>query len=49
MTQMDVRIHFVLGLERINIVKATIIPIAIDRFNAILSNYQWQFSQIYNK
>ena len=30
---------------RINIVKMTILPKAIYRFNAILSNYQWHFSQ----
>ena len=31
---------------RINIVKMTILPNAIYRFNAIsLSNYQWHFSQ----
>ena len=30
---------------RINIVKMTILPNAVYRFNAILSNYQWHFSQ----
>ena len=34
---------------RINIVKITILPKAIYRFNAILTNYQWHFSQNYNK
>ena len=34
---------------RINIVKMTILPNAIYRFNVILTNYQWYFSQNYNK
>ena len=32
-------------IGRINIVKMTILPNAIYRFNVILSNYQWHFSQ----
>ena len=31
-------------IGRINIVKMTILPTAIYRFNMILSNYQWYFS-----
>ena len=31
-------------ITRISIVKMTILPKAIYRFNAILSNYQWHFS-----
>ena len=31
-------------IGRINIVKMTILPKAIHRFNAILSNYHWHFS-----
>ena len=34
---------------RINIVRMTILPNAIYRFNVILTNYQWYFSQNYNK
>ena len=32
-------------IGRINIVKMTILPKAIHRFNAFLSNHQWYFSQ----
>ena len=35
MTQTDGEIYHVLGLEEINIVKMTILPKAIYRFNAI--------------
>ena len=32
-------------IGRLSIVKMTILPKAIYRFNVILSNYQWHFSQ----
>ena len=32
-------------IERINIVKMTTVSRVIFRFNAVLSNYQWHFSQ----
>ena len=34
---------------RINIVKMTILPNAIYRFNVILSNYQWHFHRTKTK
>ena len=36
-------------IGRINNVKKTILPKAIYRFNTIPTNYQWQFSQNWNK
>ena len=37
------------GVGRINIVKMTILPNAIYRFNVILSNYQWHFHRTKTK